>query len=149
MGHQWHVPTILQATDETGANRKLKARVLYTLVRVAGHEAYIRFKTEVLTPIKSEKIRSTIMQQMTKGYVVFNMKLGHSVLKEVEWDEKASGFEGPDSMLTYVGRMSEKLVTASADAKQSQNSLLTPMKAADVAKSVTLKTRESQPVMRK
>lgn len=147
VGHQWHVPTLLEATDENGTNRKLKARILYELAKVNGPHAYIKFRTEVLTPVKSEKIKSTIMQQMTDGYLVFDIERGRPVLKQVEWDEKAAGFEGGDSLLTYVGRMSEKLVEGSAEASAKQ-AALDPIESQD-ADDVQLKTRHDPPMLRK
>ena len=148
VGFNWNVPTVLEATDDQGQNKKLKARILYELASVKGEHAYIKFRTEVLTPVTSEKIKSTIMQQMTKGYLVFDMKRGRPILKQVEWDEKAQGFEGPDSFLKYVGRMSEKLADDSA-AGQTGSSGLAPLKTDTATKPVELKTREGKPVMRK
>ena len=148
IGHKWNVPTILQATDDQNQNKKLKARILYELARVKGDHAYIKFRTEVLTPVTSEKIKSTIMQQMTKGYLVFDMKRGRQILKQVEWDEKAQGFEGPDSFLKYVGRMSEKLAD-SDPSQQNGSSALAPLKTDTATKPVELKTRDGKPIMRK
>lgn len=148
VGYKWNVPTILEATDENNQNKKLKARVLYELARVKGDNAYIRFKTEVLTPVTSEKVKSTIMQQMTDGYIVFDMKRGRPVLKQVEWDEKAQGFEGPDSFLKYVGRMSEKLVESTSKSVNG-SAALAPLKADIATQPVELKTRDGKPIMRK
>lgn len=149
VGYRWNVPSILNATDETGTARKLKARLLYELSKVEGQNAFIKFRTEVLTPIKSEKIKSTIMQQMTDGFIVFDMKLGRPTLKRVEWDEKAQGFEGADSLLTYVGRMSEKIIVADkVSSGKPIGSGLAPMVAKQQEK-VELKTRDGKPVMRK
>lgn len=149
VGHRWNVPTVLNATDETKVNRKLKARISYQLVKVEGRHAFIKFRTEVLTPIKSQKIKSTIMQQMTDGYIVFDMKNGYPVQKHVEWDEKAQGFEGADSLLTYVGRMSEKLVAASnSQISKTVGTGLAPM-VAEKPKKVQLRTRDGKPLIKK
>ncbi len=74
VGHKWNVPTTLQATDEDGRNQQLKARISYQLVKVKSGNAYISFRTEILTPVESEKIKSQIMQQQTKGYLVFDIQ---------------------------------------------------------------------------
>lgn len=148
VGFQWNVPTILEANDEHGQNKKLKSRILYTLEKVKGQNAFISFRTEILTPVTSEKIKSTLMQQMTKGHVVFDMKRGRPILKRVDWDEKAQGFEGPDSYLKYTGRMSERLVENRGSTAPTK-SALAPIKKDVATKPVEIKTREGQSIMRK
>lgn len=121
IGYQWSVPDTLRAKDSEGNPRQLKSRVIYKLAKVKSNKAYISFKTEVLTPIESEKIRSQIMQQMTRGYLVFDIDLGYPIRKEVEWDEKVQGFEGPDSLLEYLGRLTERLITTDSQPKVTRN----------------------------
>ena len=128
IGYQWSVPNTLRAKDKEGNPRQLKSRVIYKLVKVKSNNAYISFKTEVLTPVESEKIRSQIMQQMTQGYLVFDIDRGFPIRKEVEWDEKVQGFEGPDSLLEYLGRMSERLITDNSDSKITRNSKAAALK---------------------
>ena len=149
VGYEWNVPIVLSANDENGT-KKLKARIHYGLAKVKENKAYIRFKTEVLTPVKSEKIKSTIMQKMTKGIVVFDMDLGRPVLQQVQWDEKAQGFEGADSYLKYVARMSEKIIFEANGRAATVANKLTPSGGGQAVKTpVNIKTRESNPVMRK
>ena len=112
IGHEWYVPSTLNATEKSGKRVHLKSRIHYTLSNVKGKLAFISFRTEVLSPIESEKVRSQIMQQMTEGYLVFDMNKGVPIRKEVEWDEKVHGYEGPDSFLGYNGTLSEKLLAA-------------------------------------
>jgi hypothetical protein len=89
------------------------------------------------------------MQQKTKGIVVFDFAKGRPVHKEVEWNEKVQGFQGPDSFLQYIGKLTEKL-TVGGSASQAKSSPLAPLKTKQVAeKPVDIKTRESKPVMRK
>lgn len=151
VGHKWHVATDLQGTDEDGRNRLLKARIAYELVKVKDGNAYISFRTEVLTPIESQKIKSQIMQQMTKGYLVFSIADGRHVRKEVEWDEKVQGFAGPDSFLQYLGRMTEKLVDGNSPTPDAKTAVLQPMSSPTkvAQKAVKIKTRDGKPIMRK
>ena len=149
IGYAWNVPTLIQATDDHDKNIQLKARVSYELAKVTGHTAYIRFRTEVLTPVTSEKVKSTIMQKMTKGEIAFDIQRGRPKLKVVRWNEKAQGFEGPDSFLEYVGKMSERLVTDSATGSSANTAALAPIKESVAKKPVEIKTRDGQPVLRK
>lgn len=118
IGYQWFVPSTLSASDEMGRRVQLKSRIHYKLANVKGHNAIISFRTEVLTPIDSEKVRSQIMQQMTRGYLVFDIAKGITTRKEVEWDDKVHDYEGPGSYLSYSGKMSERLLTSQGPALQ-------------------------------
>ena len=148
LGHRWYVPTVLNATDDNSKNIRLKARINYQLSKVVNNNAYITFRTEVLTPIKSEKVRSTIMQQMTDGYIVFDIKRGYPIKRHVEWDEKAQGFEGADSFLTYVGRATEEVRRSSDQAQKQFGSALSPM-VAKRPKQVDLRTHDAKPMTKK
>lgn len=110
IGQKWNVPTTFNAVDEDQRPHELKARLSYQLVKVTDGNAFITFRTEILTPVESEKIQSQIMQQKTKGYLVFDIQRGRPIRKEVEWNERVQGFEGGDSFLEYVAKLSEKLV---------------------------------------
>jgi hypothetical protein len=149
IGYQWSIPTVLSATDDNDRPVKLKARILYTLAKVVDRNAFISFRTEVLTPVTSEKIKSVIMQKMNKGTIVFDIVRGYPVLKRVLWDEKAQGFEGPDSYLKYVGSMSEKFVIQTKAEKANGLSALSPVASEVARKQVEVKTSESKPVLRK
>lgn len=107
VGYRWYVPTTFSATEESGRKLQLKARINYQLTKVKEDKAYISFKTEVLTPIESEKVHSQLLQQLNDGYLVFDISAGRRIRKEVEWNEKVQGYEGPDSFLQYTGRMTE------------------------------------------
>ncbi len=128
VGEKWSVPMDLSATDESGRSIQLKARIAYELRKVTDGLAYITFRTEVLTPVTSEKINSQLMQQKTKGFVVFNVKQGRIVRREVEWNEKAIGFEGKDSFLEYLAKMSERIVELPSSTQPADPSLI-PMNA--------------------
>ena len=147
LGYRWNVPTVFNATDESRKNIRLKARISYELSKVENNNAFISFRTEVLTPIKSEKVRSTIMQQMTNGYIVFDMKRGYPALRHVEWDEKAQGFEGADSLLTYVGRATEKVQLSKPQASKPSSRALLPQ-VAKRPKQVELRTRDAKPLIK-
>ena len=140
VGHQWHVPTNFQGTDEQGQPHQLKARINYKLNKVKDKYAYVSFKTQVLTPIESEKVRSQILQQLTNGYAVFDLANGKMIRKEVEWSEKVQGYEGPDSFLQYNGRMTEKFVSDDSSVAATDVSM---------TKNTAIKTRNGKPIIRK
>lgn len=150
IGHKWYVPSTLSAKDEEGRTLQLKTRIHYELSKVKLPNAFISFRTEVLTPVQSEKVRSQIMQQLTKGYVVFDIQRGLPIHKEVEWDEKVQGYEGPDSYLNYVGKLTEKFVAGNRPSKLAPVGQSSDSKAAAKTSSkVNIKPRDGQPIMRK
>ncbi len=149
IGHKWYTPKELQGKDEDGRKKVLKARVAYELAKVKDGNAYIAFRTEVLTPVESQSVKSQIMQQMTKGYLVFDLEAGRPLQKETEWDETVQGFQGPDSYLQYIARMTEKLVDGSEDLGTSNSTLLSPLNSEVADKNLEIKTRDGKPLMRK
>ena len=155
IGHKWYVPSQLTAKDEDGRTLQLKTRLHYELSKVKFPNAYISFRTEVLTPIKSDKVKSQIMQQLTKGYIIFNIKDGLPIHKEIQWDEKVQGYEGDDSYLNYVGKMTERLIVSQG--QRLKPSVPDSQKSSDAQKNnsnttvstARLKTRNGKPIMRK
>ena len=135
VGYRWNVPTEFESTNEFGAAVQLKARTCYEFDKVKSGNAYIKFRTEVLTPIESEKTRSKILQKMVRGYIVWNFEKGLPVQKLTQWDEKVQGYDGADSYLKYVGKMSIKLVD-SDEHEEAEKELtytsLTPLKVAPI-----------------
>lgn len=111
VGHQWYLAGSLSAKDEDGVMKYLETRVHYTLNKVKDGKAYILFQTEVLTPFESQRIRSQIMQNMAKGFAIFDIERGVVVRREVDWNETVQGFQGPGSYLKYNANYAERIVT--------------------------------------
>lgn len=132
IGQKWNVATTITALDEDDRSHELKARLAYQLVKVTDGNAYITFRTEILTPVDSPKIESQIMQQKTKGYLVFDIAKGRVIRKDIEWNEKVQGFEGDESFLEYIAKMSETIVDDKNQQAKSVSSL-SPLKAAEPA----------------
>lgn len=111
-GYRWFVPAEFNASDEDGKRLKLKARLYYELEKVVDGQAYISFRTEVLTPIESDQVRSQLLQKLNKGYLAFDIAKGRLTKREVEWNEKVQEFSGVDSFLHYIGKMTENLASS-------------------------------------
>ena len=109
VGFKWYVPSTLSAKNEAGYTVRLKTRVRFELSRVVDNKAHIAFRTQVLTPIHSQQVKSQIMQKKNNGYLSFDMDLGRIVFKQVTWDDKVQGFAGPDSFTEYIAKHTEKL----------------------------------------
>ena len=142
IGHRWYVPTEFTANDEDGRRLQLKARLHYQLTKIVDGMAYISFRTEVLTPIENDKIRSQLLQKLTDGYIAFDLQTGRMANKEIEWNETVQEYAGPDSFLQYIGKMTEQIV-ASGPSKSDKPRV----SGADSAPRI--KQREDDPIIRK
>ena len=151
VGYRWNIPMVFQSSNEHGAHVNLKARRCYELLKVKKGKAYISFRTEVLTPIKSHTVRSKILQKLIKGYIVWDIARGLPIQRRTNWNEKVQAYNGADSFLKYVGRMTVKLVdaTALAEVTEAKRALtftaLKPLKVAPVK----LRLRNQPPEMRR
>lgn len=114
IGHKWSVPKQFQAETEDGEVMQYAARVVYELQKVVDGQAYLTFKTEVLTPLDSEKARSQLLSKLSKGVAVFDLEKGLIIQRTIEWNEKVQGFEGDDSLLQYIAKLNEKFLESSA-----------------------------------
>jgi len=121
VGHHWDINDTLRAKDEYGVYKTLNVRVRYVLEKVVEGKAYIAFETDILTPMNSEKVHSQIINHMTRGIAVFDIARGMIVHREIRWNEKVVGYEGPDSFLVYRAKRIEKLVVDPAKADKVAN----------------------------
>jgi hypothetical protein len=55
-------------------------------------------------------VRAQVVQQLSNGSIKFDLDAGHMISKELNWDETVIGFQGPNSLMEYRARMSERLV---------------------------------------
>lgn len=134
-GYRWDEPLTFQSSNENGANVQLKARRLYEFLKVKNGKAYISYRTEVLTPIESSTVRSKILQKLINGFIVWDLKRGLPVQRTVLWDETVQGYDGADSFLKYVGRMTVNLIDRSeieAVKREQTYTALEPIKVAPV-----------------
>lgn len=111
IGSKWSEPSEVQARLSDGALKRVKIRKLYTLEKVQTGVATIEVRTEVLTPINDPKLESQIVQQLSNGTIRFDLDAGRLISKQMDWDETVLGFNGPDSQLKYLARITEELET--------------------------------------
>lgn len=110
IGGSWEVPREIKTRTEEGLIKPIKIRELYTLEKVKTGVATISIVSEPLTPIDQESIRAQVIQQLSNGTIKFDLDAGHLISKELNWDETVVGFQGPNSMMEYRARMSERLI---------------------------------------
>ncbi len=110
VGGTWTVPREIKTRTESGEVKPIKIRDLYTLEKVQTGVATISIKSELLTPISEESIKAQVVQQLSNGTLRFDIDNGRMLSKQLDWDETVVGFQGPNSLMEYRSRMTEKLM---------------------------------------
>ena len=110
IGETWAVPREVKTKTEEGQVKTIKIRELYTLEKVRTGVATLSIKSQTLTPISDESIKAQVVQQLSNGEIRFDIDNGRMISKQLDWDETVVGFNGPNSLMEYRARMTEKLV---------------------------------------
>lgn len=133
IGSRWHEPSELRTRLPNGQVKRVKIRKGYELTKVKTGVATIAVKTEVLTPVNDARIEAQLVQQLTEGTIKFDVENGRIISKQMDWDETVVGFNGADSLMKYLARFTEKLLTPEARTASKQRSNAKP-KAARTAR---------------
>lgn len=110
VGDTWTVPREVKARTEDGEIKTIKIRELYRLEQVKTGVATLSIRSEPLTPMNEESLKAQVVQQLSDGEIKFDIDAGHMISKQLTWDETVVGFQGPNSMMEYRARMTEKLL---------------------------------------
>ena len=110
IGESWSVPREVKTRTEDGAVKVIKIRESFTLEKVKTGVATLSVRSQPLTPIRSESIRAQVVQQLSNGVIRFDIDNGRMLSKQLDWDESVIGFQGPNSMMEYRAKLTEKLV---------------------------------------
>ena len=109
IGGGWSVPREVKVRGEGGEIKSMKVRELYTLEKVETGVATFSIRSEVLTPIEDESIKAQLVQQLSNGSIRFDIDGGRVLSKQLDWDETVVGFQGPNSLMEYRARLTEKI----------------------------------------
>jgi hypothetical protein len=122
VGDQWSVPEELTIRLQDGLVKRVKTRQLYTLTKVETGVATIIVETQVLTPVDDPKLKSQLVQRLTRGTVKFDIDKGRLISKQLDLDETVIGFNGAESIMQYLARFTEELLPSDGVAAQSAES---------------------------
>lgn len=140
VGHQWTVPGEVSCRLPSGLVQRVKTRQLYTLDKVRSQIATIKITTEVLTPINNPRVKSQLIQQLTNGWVRFDIERGRIHSRQTDWDETVIGFGGPNSLMKYLARFTEELMDNRVAATEAD---------ADSPNLSARSTRDGEPALRR
>jgi hypothetical protein len=108
-GDTWEIPEDVVLKIEE-VKMVIKVRQFYRLVLVQTGVATISVETQVLTPVRDPKILSQLVQRMQKGTIKFDIDAGRLLHKQMDLDQSILGFNGPESHMNYLSRMTEEAV---------------------------------------
>lgn len=111
IGDQWQIPDELKARMEGGAIKRIQTRQVYRLEKIESGVATISVRTQVITPLNDPKIESQIVERLKNGTVKFDMDAGRLLSKQMDLDKEIVGFQGADSLMQYLARLTEELLT--------------------------------------
>jgi len=123
IGDVWHTTEHITVRTSDGNHKKIKIRQMSQLLSVAGGIATISTQAQVLTPIDDPAIKVELIQKLSKGKVRFDLDKGMIVERQFDLNERVMGFQGDDSMMNYVGRMTETVLTEEVKTANKSDSL--------------------------
>lgn len=112
IGDNWAVPREVRTRNDAGTQKIIKIRELYTLEKVQTGIATISVRSEPLTPIEDQTVKSQLVQQLSNGTIRFDIDAGRVIGRQLDWDETVVGFQGASSMMEYRARLTEELDTS-------------------------------------
>ncbi|MCH5374869.1 MAG: hypothetical protein JJ992_12915, partial [Planctomycetes bacterium] len=69
--------------------------------------ATINVKSQVLTPLNDPALQSQLVQRIKKGFIKFDVDAGRILSQQMDSDEMVIGFNGPESNMKYLSRLTE------------------------------------------
>jgi hypothetical protein len=112
VGQQWSIPGELALRVPDGRIKRVKTRQVYELEAVKTGVATISVKTQVLTPVNDPVLQSQLVQRVKSGRVKFDVDAGRPISQQMDVDETVIGFSGADSIMKYLSRLTEEVVSA-------------------------------------
>ncbi len=112
IGTEWAVAGKVPVSMTDGRTQVIKTRQRYRLEKVETGIATISLKTQVLTPVSEGRVKSQLIQKLSNGVIKFDIDAGRIVSKDLKWDETVISFNGPESNMSFLARMTERLVPA-------------------------------------
>lgn len=125
IGGKWSVPREIKAKNEAGIQKPIKIREVFTLEKVETGVATISVRSEPLTPIEDQVVRSQLVQQLSNGTIRFDLDAGRLISRQLDWDDSVVGFQGPTSNMHYRARLTEELIAERPETAARENSVLT------------------------
>jgi hypothetical protein len=121
VGQKWSTEgeTVVRLPD--ARVKRIKTRQLYELTKVQTGVATISVQTQILTPVNDPVVQSQLVQRVKRGEVKFDIDAGRPLSQQMDIDETVVGFNGPDSIMKYLSRLTEETTNEESVARSSRN----------------------------
>ena len=119
VGDTWKDTLDVNVTLSPKLKRKVTLRRKYQLVSVENNQATISLVTSVLTPVRDPTVSAQLIQRSPEGTIVFDLKRGFIVSRNLTIDKTVIGALGDQSSMRAKSDLSERLVPPSEIARQS------------------------------
>jgi hypothetical protein len=123
VGQQWATEgeTVVRLPD--ARVKRIKTRQVYQLTKVQTGVATIEVQTQILTPVNDPVVESQLVQRIKRGEVKFDIDAGRVLSQQMDIDETVVGFNGPDSIMKYLARLSEEATDGPPDESSDESSV--------------------------
>ena len=112
VGTTWAIPDEIKMKLEDGTVKKVQTKQQYKLVSVELGIATIAVDTQVLTPVNDPKVQAELVQRLQHGTIKFDLDAGRLRSKQMDMDEEVFGFNGAESHMQYLARLTEEPLDA-------------------------------------
>lgn len=109
-GARWYSNDDLVVQNGAGGQKRIKIRQVFTLEGVRSGVATISTVAQVLTPVDDPMLKVELIQKLTQGKVKFDIQRGCVISQQIDLDETVIGFRGEESVMNYLGRMTEERI---------------------------------------
>lgn len=110
IGQTWKVNIQPEVRIAEGIMRKISLLRTYRLKEIEGDVATITFATSIASKVRSPAIKAQLLQATPRGTILFNVKLGRVLRRELAFDRSVMGAVGPNTILSAKGKTTEKLL---------------------------------------
>lgn len=109
-GARWYSNDDLVLQTGSGGQKRIKIRQVFTLEGVRSGVATISTVAQVLTPVDDPMLKVELIQKLTQGKIQFDIERGCVLSQQIDLDETVIGFRGEQSVMNYLGRMTEERI---------------------------------------
>ncbi len=110
VGETWKVNIEPQVRIAEGVMRTISLLRTYRLQEMKGDIATITFATSIASRVRSPATKAQLLQATPKGKILFNVKIGRVLEREITFDRSVLGAVGPNSLVSAKGRTTETLL---------------------------------------
>ena len=128
VGDTWTDSQFVSVRVTENIDRKIEILRSFRLESVTDDIATIKFFTSIVSPVHTPAIRAQLIQSTPKGTLIFDIKRGMMLEKQLKFDQTVINGAGENTVVSSYGTYTEELVkdqasgnTAGADTQAAQS----------------------------